>query len=74
MASRAAAAVILIAGALAAVAPAGQSSANGAKVKRCRDVIIRNPDGSVYTRTHGLFAIRTSCSKARRVSWGHYYD
>jgi hypothetical protein len=68
MAWRAAAVAILFAGVLAAVAPGGQSSANAAKVKRCRDVIIRNPDGSVYTRTHGLFAIRTSCSKARRVA------
>jgi hypothetical protein len=36
--------------------------------KRCQDVIIRNYDGSVYTRTRGLFAKRTSCRIARKVA------
>lgn len=36
--------------------------------KRCRDVVIRNGDGSIYTQTDGLFAKHASCGLARRLA------
>ena len=39
-----------------------------ARYKRCRNVVITNPAGGVYTRTHGLFVSRGSCRLARRVA------
>jgi hypothetical protein len=34
----------------------------------CRDVVIRNGDGSVYTQTVGLARRSTTCALARRVA------
>ena len=39
-----------------------------ASAKSCKDAYIRNPDGSVYARTHLLLAFRTTCTTARRVA------
>lgn len=46
-----------------ALAPAAADAA-----RRCKDVVLRLPDGSVYTRTAGLSARRTSCRAARKVA------
>lgn len=43
-------------------------TATAAGYKRCADVIIRNGDGGVYTRTRGLFHLRASCRTARTVA------
>ena len=40
----------------------------GVEYRRCRDVVIRNPDGGVYTQTEGLFQKRTGCRVARRLA------
>ena len=51
-----------------------QADAMAAKARRatvrrtCRDVVVRLADGTVYTRTQGLFATRTRCATARRVA------
>ncbi|WP_217924871.1 hypothetical protein [Miltoncostaea oceani] len=38
--------------------------------RRCANVIVRNPDGSVYARSrNGVFAVRTTCPVARRVAF-----
>ena len=44
------------------------SEARGAATTHgCEDVVIRTPDGSVYTRTYELLAWRTGCEQARQV-------
>ncbi len=53
---------------LAALLTATVEQADASPYKRCSDVIIRNGDGSVYTRTYGLWAHRVSCRTARTVS------
>jgi hypothetical protein len=60
------AAVLVVLTAVLVAALPGASS--GASARRCRDVVVRNPDGSVYLRTNGLFAVRVGCRKARRVA------
>jgi hypothetical protein len=60
--------VLAIAVALAVGAPVTASGpADGART-RCKDVLIRTGDGSVYTRTHRLLARNTTCRTARRVA------
>lgn len=46
---------------------AGRASASSA-YKRCHDVTLRNPNGSIYTRTSGLFAKHATCALARRLA------
>ena len=55
------AALIVLAPLVAADTAAAQSH------KRCKDVILYQ-NGSVYTRTHGLWAKRETCKQARRVA------
>lgn len=58
-------------------APPASSSGVGALGRgydRCRDVIIRNQDGSVYTRTNGLFVLKTSCRVGRAVAHKYLAD
>lgn len=40
----------------------------GGGYNRCRDVVIRNSDGGVYTRTRGLFQKNASCRLARKLA------
>lgn len=46
--------------------PSGELPARG--YERCKNVVIRNQDGSVYTRTNGLFVLKTSCRVGRAVA------
>ncbi len=58
---------------IAAPADAGISESRSG-YERCDDVIIRNSDGSVYTRTHGLFVKNVGCHKGRRVARKYLVD
>ncbi|HEX6689231.1 MAG TPA: hypothetical protein VF085_11310 [Solirubrobacterales bacterium] len=42
--------------------------ATGSDARRCRDVVIRNYDGTVYTRTYDLAAAGIGCPLARAVA------
>ena len=42
-----------------------------AKSRNCTDVVLRNPNGSVWTQTHLLIAVGTTCRRARKVA--RYY-
>jgi hypothetical protein len=46
----------------------GSSTADARQLTRCRDVVIRTGDGSVYTRTRGLWARGVGCPVARAVA------
>jgi hypothetical protein len=48
--------------------PVAASAAGGESLERCRNVVIRTGDGSVYTRTHELRARNAGCPTARRVA------
>jgi hypothetical protein len=50
------------------VLPVTAGAAGGGSLERCRDVVIRTGDGSVYTRTHELRARNATCRTARRVA------
>lgn len=45
----------------------GADEAKSATTHGCKNVMIRTPDGSVYTRTDELLAWRIGCERARRV-------
>lgn len=49
-------------------------SAEGAEARPCRDVVIRNQDGSIYTRTDGLYAKGVSCRRARQIAYAFLVD
>ena len=60
---------VLAAVTMAMPAATSASAAPGSsEPERCRDVVIRNGLGDVYTQTRGLWAIRTTCATARMVS------
>jgi hypothetical protein len=68
-----AAAACLVAALMGAASAAGERHAPErraalADYHRCRDVVIRNTSGGIYTRTHGLFGKRASCRLARRLA------
>jgi hypothetical protein len=46
----------------------GLPGAGAAGMRQCRDVVIRNPTGGIYTQTEGLFARGVSCRRARQVA------
>jgi hypothetical protein len=71
--------VVLVIGALYCCAPSQSQAqphagAASAAYKRCRDVILRNADGSLYTRTRGLFEKHTTCGVARRLARRYLAD
>jgi len=47
------------------------ASAERAAPRRCKNVVVHDGEGNVYTRTNGLWAIKVRCRKARRVA--RYY-
>ena len=64
---RSVAAVTLCCAVAGVSAPAGAAPGR-AEPQRCRDVVLYNAPGVVFTQTRGLWAIRTSCRIARVVS------
>jgi hypothetical protein len=58
------AALLVPMGSCVASSPAVRSVA----YQRCKDVVIRNEDGSVYTQTKGLFQKNAGCAPARRLA------
>jgi hypothetical protein len=64
--------LIVSATTFAATAPAAPSASRSYKL--CKNVVIRNSDESVYTRTHGLFVERTNCGTGRRVARKYLVD
>jgi hypothetical protein len=44
------------------------SGAPSPSYRHCRDVVIRNSDGSIYTQTVGLARRSATCALARRVA------
>jgi hypothetical protein len=47
---------------------ASAPAATSAGAKHCQNVVLRNPDGTVYTRTKGLSQRNSSCPEARKVA------
>jgi hypothetical protein len=63
--------------ALLLLVPAGAVRAEAdtaSAYKRCRDIVLRNPDGSIYTQTHGLFEKHAACGLARRLARRYLSD
>ncbi len=56
---------------LASLLGAGHASAHP---RSCRNVVIRNADGSIYTRTHALRAKRVGCRRARKIAHARLVD
>jgi hypothetical protein len=48
--------------------PVTASAGGGGSLERCRNVVLRTGDGSVYTRTRELGARNVTCRTARRVA------
>jgi hypothetical protein len=60
--------IATVTGSLFALLALDSSVADGQELKRCRDVVIRTGDGTIYTRTRGLWARGVNCRVARGVA------
>lgn len=61
-------AVVFASLAITTLFASGLPAAGAAGMRQCRDVVIRNYDGGIYSQTDGLFAKGVSCRRARQIA------